>query len=108
MDHLKEGIGLRGYAQQNPLLVYKKEGFEMFQNLMGRIEEETLAILFRIQIAAPEKMETLQRTREQRLTFSGGGEPPRKAPAHRSPEKVGRNSPCPCGSGKKFKKCCGR
>jgi preprotein translocase subunit SecA len=108
MDHLKEGIGLRGYAQQNPLLVYKKEGFEMFQNLMGRIEEETLAILFRIQIAAPEKMETLQRTREQRLTFSGGGEPPRRAPAQRSPEKVGRNSPCPCGSGKKFKKCCGR
>ncbi len=111
MDHLKEGIGLRGYAQQNPLLVYKKEGFEMFQNLMGRIEEETLAILFRIQIAAPEKMETLQlqRQREQRLSFSGGGEPPgRKAPAQRSPEKVGRNSPCPCGSGKKFKKCCGR
>ncbi len=108
MDHLKEGIGLRGYAQQNPLLVYKKEGFEMFQGLMDRIEEETLAILFRIQIAAPERMETLQRPREQRLTFSGGGEPARKAPAHRSPDKVGRNSPCPCGSGKKFKKCCGR
>jgi preprotein translocase subunit SecA len=112
MDHLKEGIGLRGYAQQNPLLVYKKEGFEMFQNLMDRIEEETLAILFRIQIAAPERMETLQieRSRPQRLTFSGsgGGEPPRKAPAHRSPDKVGRNSPCPCGSGKKYKKCCGR
>jgi preprotein translocase subunit SecA len=110
MDHLKEGIGLRGYAQQNPLLVYKKEGFEMFQNLMSRIEEETLAILFRIQIAAPEKMETLQlqRAREQRLTFSGGGEPGRKTPAQRSPDKIGRNSPCPCGSGKKFKKCCGR
>jgi preprotein translocase subunit SecA len=112
MDHLKEGIGLRGYAQQNPLLVYKKEGFEMFQNLMDRIEEETLAILFRIQIAAPERMETLQieRSRPQRLTFSGsgGGEPSRKAPAHRSPDKVGRNSPCPCGSGKKYKKCCGR
>jgi preprotein translocase subunit SecA len=112
MDHLKEGIGLRGYAQQNPLLVYKKEGFEMFQTLMDRIEEETLAILFRIQIAAPERMETLQieRSRPQRLTFSGsgGGEPPRKAPAHRSPDKVGRNSPCPCGSGKKYKKCCGR
>jgi preprotein translocase subunit SecA len=108
MDHLKEGIGLRGYAQQNPLLVYKKEGFEMFQGLMERIEEETLAILFRIQIAAPERMETLQRPREQRLTFSGSGEPARKAPAHRSPDKVGRNSPCPCGSGKKFKKCCGR
>jgi len=108
MDHLKEGIGLRGYAQQNPLLVYKKEGFEMFQALMDRIEEETLAILFRIQIAAPERMETLERPREQKLTFSGGGEPARRAPAQRSPDKVGRNSPCPCGSGKKFKKCCGR
>jgi preprotein translocase subunit SecA len=108
MDHLKEGIGLRGYAQQNPLLIYKKEGFEMFQNLMERIEEETLAILFRIQIAAPERLEVLQRPREQRLTFSGGGEPARQAPAQRRPDKVGRNSPCPCGSGKKFKKCCGR
>jgi preprotein translocase subunit SecA len=108
MDHLKEGIGLRGYAQQNPLIIYKKEGFEMFQNLMSRVEEETLGILFRIQIAAPEKMETLQRPREQRLTYSGGGEPARRPPARRSPEKVGRNSPCPCGSGKKYKKCCGR
>jgi preprotein translocase subunit SecA len=112
MDHLKEGIGLRGYAQQNPLLVYKKEGFEMFQNLMDRIEEETLGILFRIQLAAPEKMETfpIEVPRPQRLTFSGsgGGEPPRKAPAQRSPDKVGRNSPCPCGSGQKYKKCCGR
>jgi preprotein translocase subunit SecA len=112
MDHLKEGIGLRGYAQQNPLLVYKKEGFEMFQNLMDRIEEETLGILFRIQLAAPEKMETfpIETRRPQRLTFSGsgGGEPPRKAPAQRSPDKVGRNSPCPCGSGQKYKKCCGR
>jgi preprotein translocase subunit SecA len=107
MDHLKEGIGLRGYAQQNPLIIYKKEGFEMFQNLMTRVEEETLGILFRIQIAAPEKMETLQRPREQRLTYSGGGEGERR-PAKRSADKVGRNTPCPCGSGKKYKKCCGR
>jgi preprotein translocase subunit SecA len=108
MDHLKEGIGLRGYAQQNPLLVYKKEGFEMFQNLMGRVEEETLGILFRVQIGEPEKLETLQRPREQKLLFSGGGEPQRPAPAKRTLDKVGRNSACPCGSGKKYKKCCGR
>ena len=108
MDHLKEGIGLRGYAQQNPLLVYKKEGFEMFQNLMGRVEEETLGILFRVQIGEPEKLETLQKPREQKLLFSGGGEPQRPAPAKRTLDKVGRNSPCPCGSGKKYKKCCGR
>jgi preprotein translocase subunit SecA len=108
MDHLKEGIGLRGYAQQNPLLVYKKEGYEMFQNLMARIEEETLGILFRVQIGEPEKLETLQKPREQKMMFSGGGEPQRPAPAKRSLDKVGRNSPCPCGSGKKYKKCCGR
>jgi preprotein translocase subunit SecA len=108
MDHLKEGIGLRGYAQQNPLLVYKKEGFEMFQNLMSRVEEETLGILFRVQIGEPEKLETLQRPREQKLLFSGGGEPQRPAPAKRTLDKVGRNSACPCGSGKKYKKCCGR
>jgi preprotein translocase subunit SecA len=108
MDHLKEGIGLRGYAQQNPLLVYKKEGFELFQNLMTRIEEETLGILFRVQIAVPERLETLQRPREQPLVYSGGGDPGRKASAKRNPDKVGRNAPCPCGSGKKFKKCCGK
>ena len=107
MDHLKEGIGLRGYAQQQPLLVYKKEGFELFQNLMARIEEETLGILFRIQIAAPEKLEEMHAPREQRMVFSGGGEPERKPPAKRAPDKVGRNSPCPCGSGKKYKKCHG-
>nr|MCU0585707.1 SEC-C domain-containing protein [Desulfobacterales bacterium] len=109
MDHLKEGIGLRGYAQQNPLLVYKKEGFELFENLMARIEEETLGILFRVQIAAPERIETLQAPREQPLIFSGaGGGGRRSAPPKRSPDKVGRNAPCPCGSGKKYKKCCGR
>jgi preprotein translocase subunit SecA len=107
MDHLKEGIGLRGYAQQQPLLVYKKEGFELFQNLMARIEEETLGILFRIQIAAPEKLEEMHAPREQKMVFSGGGEPARKPPAKRAPDKVGRNSPCPCGSGKKYKKCHG-
>ena len=60
MDHLKEGIGLRGYAQQNPLIVYKKEGFDMFQELIARIKDETLSIMFRIQIAEPEKISKLQ------------------------------------------------
>ena len=56
MDHLKEGIGLRGYAQQNPLLVYKKEGFELFQDLIERIKEETVGIMFRIQLAEPPEL----------------------------------------------------
>ncbi len=109
MDHLKEGIGLRGYAQQNPLLIYKKEGFEMFQDMIARIQEESLSILFRIQLAEPDELEELHKPKEQKLIFSGGeGEGPRKKPVKRADKKVGRNAPCPCGSGKKFKKCCGQ
>ena len=110
MDHLKEGIGLRGYAQQNPLLVYKKEGYEMFADMMDRINEETLGILFRIAVAAPREIEDMQKHREQDLMFSGSGdeEPPKRQPVKRKEKKIGRNAPCPCGSGKKYKKCCGR
>jgi len=108
MDHLKEGIGLRGYAQQNPLIVYKKEGFELFQDMVSRIQEETLGILFRIQISEPKTIADLQQPEEQKLIFSSGDEPAKKNPVKRDQKKVGRNAPCPCGSGKKYKKCCGR
>ncbi len=108
MDHLKEGIGLRGYAQQHPLVVYKKEGFEMFQNTIERIKEETVEVLFRVQIAHPDEMEAMSRPKEQPMFFSGGESPSRKKPVKRAAEKVGRNAPCPCGSGKKYKKCCGK
>lgn len=109
MDHLKEGIGLRGYAQQNPLIVYKKEGFDMFQEMIARVKEETLSIMFRIQIAEPEKIDKLQKKNEQNLIFSSGDESDnRKKPVKRANIKVGRNAPCPCGSGKKYKKCCGK
>jgi preprotein translocase subunit SecA len=110
MDHLKEGIGLRGYAQQNPLIVYKKEGYDLFADMMTRINEETLGILYRIQIERPEEITELQQPEEQELFFSGGesSQAPKKKPVKRSGEKVGRNAPCPCGSGKKYKKCCGR
>ena len=109
MDHLKEGIGLRGYAQQNPLIVYKKEGFEMFQDMISRIQEQTISILFRVQQAEPERIEAIHRPKEQNLIFSGSdGEPQKKKPVRRANEKTGRNDSCPCGSGKKFKKCCGK
>jgi preprotein translocase subunit SecA len=108
MDHLKEGIGLRGYAQQNPLIVYKKEGYEMFQDMISRIKEETLGILFRIQIAGSQKAEAFRQPRPQQMVFSGGGEPEKQKPVKRTVKKIGRNAPCPCGSGKKYKKCCGR
>ena len=107
MDHLKEGIGLRGYAQQNPLIVYKKEGYELFQDMIRRIQEETLGILYRIQIAEPQRIDDLRQPRQQEMVFSGGGESEKKKPQTRSAGKVGRNVPCPCGSGKKYKKCCG-
>jgi preprotein translocase subunit SecA len=108
MDHLKEGIGLRGYAQQNPLIVYKKEGFDMFNDMIHRVKEETLGILYRVQIAKPEEIEDIRRPQEQNMVFSHGEEPPKRTPKRRETKKVGRNAPCPCGSGKKFKKCCGR
>ena len=107
MDHLKEGIGLRGYAQQDPLIVYKKEGFELFQEMISRIKEETLGILYRIQISEPQNIADLQQPKEQELVFSSGDEPAKKNPVKRTQKKVGRNAPCPCGSGKKYKKCCG-
>jgi preprotein translocase subunit SecA len=109
MDHLKEGIGLRGYAQQNPLIVYKKEGFEMFQDMISRIQEQTLSILFRIQPAEPDRIEEIHKPKEQNLIFSGSdSEPLKKKPVRRTNEKTGRNDACPCGSGKKYKKCCGK
>ncbi len=109
MDHLKEGIGLRGYAQQDPLLIYKKEGFEMFSEMISRVKEEALGILFRIQITEPEKITDLRQPEEQQLVFSSGDEAEtKKDPVKRTQKKVGRNAPCPCGSGKKYKKCCGK
>jgi len=107
MDHLKEGIGLRGYAQQNPLVVYKKEGYDMFQDMIDRVKEETLGILFRIQVAQPDEMQELRKPANQDLVFSHGDEPVKKKPVKRTERKIGRNAPCPCGSGKKYKKCCG-
>ena len=107
MDHLKEGIGLRGYAQQDPLVVYKKEGFEMFMDMIERIKEETVRFLFRVQIARPEEVAAREKAEKDKLVYSHDGEVARQ-PVRRSEKKVGRNQPCPCGSGKKYKKCCGK
>jgi len=107
MDHLKEGVGLRGYAQQDPLIVYKREGFEMFSNMISRVKEEILNVLFRVQIAEPENIEEMRKRKEQKLTYSGAGDAEVKRQPVRKDKKVGRNDPCPCGSGKKHKKCCG-
>jgi preprotein translocase subunit SecA len=112
MDHLKEGIGLRGYGQKDPLVEYKKEGFEMFEEMKLRIVESTVENLFRIKVAAREQgqeIERRQRRQMANLNFAGSGEAAaaKSAPVHAA-QKVGRNDPCPCGSGLKYKKCHGK
>jgi preprotein translocase subunit SecA len=108
MDHLKEGVGLRGYGQKDPLIEYKKEGFEMFEEMKQRIIETTVESLFRVKAAKQDDREIERRQRRQmaQLSFVGGGEAASPQPVHAG-KKVGRNDPCPCGSGKKFKKCHG-
>ncbi len=145
MDHLKEGISLRGYGQRDPLVEYKKESFQLFQDLMGRYEEEVLRFLFNLQLAEPssaamidEDAETLgprpvrarsepvttasgasledvsrdilrKKEREmQHVQMAGAGDARPSVKQVVRGQKVGRNQPCPCGSGKKYKKCCGR
>jgi preprotein translocase subunit SecA len=113
MDHLKEGIGLRGYGQKNPLNEYKKEGFNLFLNMIETVKEQTVGTLLRVQIVQPEevaRLEEEQRKQEQEMRLNRGaaGEEQARKPLKRAEDKVGRNAPCPCGSGKKHKKCCGQ
>lgn len=108
MDHLKEGIGLRGYGQQDPIIIYKKEGLEMFEDMVWRIKEETVQLLFKIQIKTTESVVEMNRPKEQNLTFSHSDDSAVKEPVTRKQPKIGRNEPCHCGSGKKYKKCCGK
>jgi preprotein translocase subunit SecA len=112
MDHLKEGIGLRGYGQRDPLVEYKKESYELFEGLMGRIEEDTLRLLFLLQPVEEQKQAEQIERKRRRAEFmmsqqSGNGDGGAPQQVKREGNKVGRNDPCPCGSGKKFKKCHG-
>jgi preprotein translocase subunit SecA len=111
MDHLKEGIGLRGYGQKDPLIEYKKEGFDMFEEMKLRIVESTVENLFRIRAAAKEQsreIEIKQRRQVANLTFAGAGDAAAAPQPVHAAQKVGRNDPCPCGSGLKYKKCHGK
>jgi preprotein translocase subunit SecA len=110
MDHLKEGIGLRGYGQKDPKQEYKREGFELFQDLLFRIKENTLRALCHLRIEkAPAEDEFKHEEQDTDLNYAGAGSADaKKEPVRRKDEKVGRNDPCPCGSGKKYKKCCGK
>ena len=122
MDHLKEGIGLRGYGQKDPLIEYKREGYEMFEAMQGRLSTDAIEYLMKVQVAVeperaargaePSELPLAppgdgRRRREREMT-PGRSLRPAAAPAVAAPRaKVGRNDPCPCGSGKKYKKCCG-
>jgi preprotein translocase subunit SecA len=112
LDHLKEGIGLRGYGQKDPLVEFKKEAFTLFEDMMGRIDTETVRYLFLVQPARPEdearEIERRQRRQQQEMQLQAGAAQAAEQPKPvRTGAKVGRNEPCPCGSGKKYKKCHG-
>ena len=148
MDHLKEGIGLRGYAQHDPLVEYKRESFEMFEAMMQRFQEDTVRYLYLMQVIEPpaqaepqpqaagalapapadgggrgdgrrprrastsmddleEEFQRRKRRELQQARMAGAGDYQPVQQVVRSGAKIGRNDPCPCGSGKKYKKCCG-
>jgi preprotein translocase subunit SecA len=112
MDHLKEGIGLRGYGQKNPLVEYQKEGFTMFESLISSMAQDVVEKVFSVQVRREEDVQQIeqQQQRPQRVVMSHGDEPIEapQAQAKRTDDKVGRNDVCPCGSGKKYKRCHGK
>ncbi len=118
MDHLKQGIGLRGYGQKNPLDEYKKEGYNLFMNMIETMKQETVSTLMRVRVIHKDDVERLEEERRKkqeqlqaqaRLSQGPAGEEtPVPKTEKRDGDKIGRNAPCPCGSGKKYKKCCGK
>jgi preprotein translocase subunit SecA len=107
MDHLRDGIGLRGYAQKDPLREYQREGYDMFMDLIQRIKADTVGTLFHLQVRPHQEPPPEARPAQPEMFFSHGDRDA-PAPVMRKEKKVGRNDPCPCGSGKKYKKCCGK
>jgi preprotein translocase subunit SecA len=111
LDHLKEGIGLRGYGQKDPLVEFKKEAFTLFEDMMDRIDTEAVRFLFLMQPAKPEEqakqIERRQQRQQKDLQFQAGAAQAEAPKPVRTATKIGRNDPCPCGSGKKYKKCHG-
>lgn len=109
MDHLKDSVGLRGYAQKNPLTEYKKEGFEMFSKMMHQIREGVTEYLFKVQIEEGSELPAEQDQATKMVEHRGASsEESKPLTVRRDEKKVGRNDPCHCGSGKKFKKCHGK
>ena len=120
MDHLRQGIGLRGYGQKDPKQEYKKEGYEMFAQMTWRVKSAVVGNIIRLQLVRKETAEEIEAkrlalARKQRVIEShgaaadggDGAQKPKQETVVRAHPKVGRNDPCPCGSGKKYKKCHG-
>lgn len=103
MDQLREGIGLQAYGQRDPVVEYRMAGFEMFNDMTKAIQEETTGALFHVQVE-----QKIEREEAPKITGTNKDAEVEKKPYVRKGAKVGRNDPCPCGSGKKYKNCCGR
>ncbi len=116
MDHLRQGIWMRGHAQKNPKQEYKREAFELFSVMLDRLKNDVVTVLSKVQFQAPEEVEAMEQQQQQNMDFqheSASAMPQETASQQaetfvREQPKVGRNEPCPCGSGKKFKQCHGR
>ncbi len=116
MDHLRQGVGLRSHAQKQPIQEYKRESFELFKDLLDKIKYETTRIIARVKVREEDDVAALEQKESQNVTFQHQSPGQQQQPERqekvstfiREGEKVGRNEPCPCGSGKKFKQCCGR
>jgi preprotein translocase subunit SecA len=122
MDYLRQGIGLRGYGQKDPKQEYKKEGFAMFSDMLERIKHEIIGVLSRVQVRAESDVEAVEQQRRSKVQVKyhhdsanpmsegseGGKGGEEQTPFQRQGRKVGRNEPCPCGSGKKYKQCHGK
>jgi preprotein translocase subunit SecA len=107
MDHLREGIGLRGYGQKDPVREYQREGYEMFMEMIFRIKMDVLEKLCLVKIQREEEVEEIRQKQKQDYIMSRGEDVPEAKTVKHEGSKIGRNDPCSCGSGKKYKKCCG-
>jgi preprotein translocase subunit SecA len=103
MDDLKQGIGLRAYGQHDPVVAYKEEGFQMFEAMIAAIREETVRRMFLVQLKPQQEV---KREKVAKEIGTNAEATVKKQPVRKALTKVGPNDPCPCGSGKKYKKCC--
>ena len=103
MDQLRQGIGLQAYGQRDPLVEYKMSGFDMFDNMISAIQEDTVRLLFHVRVE-----QKVEREEVAKVTGTNKDETAQNAPKKRDSAKIYPNDPCPCGSGKKYKQCCGR